>query len=401
MDGARPGHVTERLYYDDARLTQFSARVIDRRDDGRRIYLDRTAFYPTSGGQPHDTGSLGGLPVVDVVDEDDAIAHVLGASLAESAMDVAGRVDWERRFDHMQQHTGQHLLSAIFADRFGYETVSVHFGADVSTLDLSVETVPHEHLIEAESLANAVVGENRPVDVTYADATTAQGLRKPPAREGTIRVVSIAGLDRSACGGTHVRGTAEVGTVLLRRQEKMKKQARIEFLCGTRAIRRARADFELLARLGAGLSASVDEIGTLVPAQARELHALQNTVRRMQDEVAGFRAAQRYGGTTAAADGNRYVVDRLATGSADEARAFALALTAHPRAVYLALFAASRTALLAASDDAAFDCGKRLREALATLHGKGGGSARLAQGTLPDTASLERLPSALGIPTHT
>jgi len=151
--------MTERLYYADAYLRSFDARIVDRADDGRTIYLDRTAFYPTSGGQPFDTGSLAGIAVTDVIDEGDRIAHVLAAPAPRDVQVVTGIVDWTRRFDHMQQHTGQHLLSAIFSDRFGLDTVSVHFGATSSTLDLDSESVPAKTLVAAEELANLAIAE--------------------------------------------------------------------------------------------------------------------------------------------------------------------------------------------------------------------------------------------------
>src|SRR5262249_20322329 len=151
--------------------------VLERADDGRRVYLDRTAFYPTSGGQPFDTGRLGDGDVVDVVDEGERIAHVLAAPVTGDR--VRGRVDWPRRFDHMQQHSGQHVLAAVFADRFGYETVSVHFGRDAATLDLHAGALTHGEVLEAERLANRAVTENHPVTVDFEDAAAAGGLRKP------------------------------------------------------------------------------------------------------------------------------------------------------------------------------------------------------------------------------
>ncbi len=237
--------MTERLYYHDAYLTRFDAAVVGRDDDGRRIYLDRTAFYPTSGGQPFDTGRLGGVSVVDVVDEGDRIAHLLAGPVAGER--VAGEVDWPRRFDHMQQHTGQHLLSAVIADRFGAATVSVHFGRESSTLDLEAASFTHDQAVEAEALANVAVTENRPVRVSFEAAATAAGLRKAPDREGTLRIVTIEGLDRSACGGTHVRATGEIGLVAIRKVERVKQLVRLEFYCGTRAARRTRVEADLLA----------------------------------------------------------------------------------------------------------------------------------------------------------
>ena len=208
--------MTNRLYYTDAYRTEFTANVIDRSQDGRRIYLDETAFYPTSGGQPHDVGTLGGIHVIDVIDEDDRIAHVLESPLAPTPAPLHGMIDWSRRFDHMQQHTGQHLLSAVFEDLFGSKTISVHFGEDYSTLDVDAELVTRDEMIAAEQRANEIVAEARPVHMTFEDATAATDLRKPSDRPGTLRVVTIDRLDRSACGGTHVRNTAEIGAVLLR-----------------------------------------------------------------------------------------------------------------------------------------------------------------------------------------
>jgi len=183
--------MTVRHYYTDAYRAEFTAAIVERSGDGTRVYLDETAFYPTSGGQPHDVGTLGGVAVVDVVDEDERIAHVLAAPLGGSEPRLVGRIDWVRRYDHMQQHTGQHLLSAVFEDMFGAKTVSVHFGPESSTLDLDVESLTHEQLVAAETRANELVGEARPVVVTFEDAQAAQGLRKASERTGTLRVVSI------------------------------------------------------------------------------------------------------------------------------------------------------------------------------------------------------------------
>jgi len=244
--------MTSRLYYTDSYVTAFDALITDVSRDGQRVYLDRSAFYPTSGGQPFDVGSLGGATVADVVDEADRVAHVLAAPLTGHGVGdaVRGEVDWRRRFDHMQQHTGQHLLSAVFDDLFGYQTVSVHFGADRSSLDLDVGTIDTGRLGMAERRANEIVWENRPVAVSFEDAATATGLRKPPPREGRLRIVTIDALDRSACGGTHVRATGEIGAITLRGTERVRKQTRVEFLCGARVIRRARADFDALSTIG-------------------------------------------------------------------------------------------------------------------------------------------------------
>ena len=194
------------------------------------MYLDRTAFYPTSGGQPNDLGSLGGKRVLDVIDEGERVAHLVDGPV--EAEKVQGSIDWARRFDNMQQHTGQHLLSAVLADAFGYQTVSVHFGSDTSSLDLDVGTMSPEQVREAEVRANAVVFENRPVTIAFEEAGAASGLRKASDRSGTLRVITIADLDRSACGVPTSGRPARSGASLLRGVERVKKQVRLEFLCG-------------------------------------------------------------------------------------------------------------------------------------------------------------------------
>ncbi|MBK9408661.1 MAG: alanyl-tRNA editing protein [Gemmatimonadetes bacterium] len=386
--------MTDRLYYTDAYCARFGARVTSRAEDGRRVYLDRSAFYPTSGGQRHDLGTLGGVAVTDVVDEDDRVAHVLAASL--DADEVEGVVDWPRRWDHMQQHTGQHLLSAIGADRFGWETVSVHFGAESSTIDFGVESIGPETLQELERLANAGVTENRPVTVTFEEAEMATGLRKPSDRGGVLRIVSIEGIDRSACGGTHVRATGEIGAIMLRRVEKVRKATRVEFLCGMRAIARVRGEYDVLARLANGLSCSIDELPTLVPAQAEQLRALENDRRRLEGEVNAARARDVHAALPPGDDGVRRLLERRAGGKVDDARALALAFAALPKGVVAVAVAAPPAILVAASDDSGVDAGRLLKEALGAVGGRGGGSARLAQGTVPDAAALETVIAALG-----
>src|SRR5260370_30386200 len=225
--------MTERLYYTDSYLREFQARVVERSADGCTVYLDRTLFYPASGGQPFDAGSIAGVAVVEVVDEEERIAHRLAAPLTADG-EVAGEIDWARRFDHMQQHSGQHLLSAVFEELFGLHTVSFHLGADSASIDVEGGPVEARTVVEAERRANQVVAENRAMDVRFEDASMAQGLRKPSERAGTLRIVSIDRLDRSACGGTHVRTTGEIGPVLLPRTEEMRQAGRVAFVCGGR-----------------------------------------------------------------------------------------------------------------------------------------------------------------------
>jgi alanyl-tRNA synthetase len=377
---------TTRLYYTDSYLSSFEARIVDVGDDGRRVYLDKTAFYPTSGGQPHDLGTLGDARLVDVIDEGDRVAHVLETPLQSDGASITGRVAWDRRFDHMQQHTGQHLLSAVLEESFGYHTVSVHFGKDYSSLDVDVDSVSNDRIVEAEARANAIVAEDRPVTVSFEDASQAAGLRKESDRTGTLRIVGIAGLDRSACGGTHVRSTGEIGAVLIRKVDRVRKSARLEFVCGLRAVRRARADFEALTRIATSLSASLDEAPALVSSQSEQLRAAENERRRMERELGGFRARALYDVTAEGARGLRIV--RHDGASMDELRALAQAFTPLHHAVLVGTLAEPPSLLLATSEDSGVDAGRTLREVLTKVGGRGGGSSRVAQGSVPDNARL-------------
>lgn len=382
--------MTTRLYYTDSYLRTFDARVVDRSDDGCRVYLDRTAFYPTSGGQPHDTGAMNGVAVRDVVDDGDRVAHILERPLDTDT--IAATIDWPRRFDHMQQHTGQHLLSAVLASLHGWNTVSVHFGAEVSTLDLDVPAVDAERVGAAAEQANAIVFENRPVSVSFEDAATASGLRKASDRSGTLRIVTIADLDRSACGGTHVRATGEIGPIHIRRIDKVRQSARLEFVCGWRAIRSADADHAALASLARTLSAAPDEVAGLVARQHERARDLESRVRAFESELAVRVARERYDAAAAAAGAEdvRLIIERRPAGTLDELRPLALAVAALPRAMFVGTVAMPAAGVLVATAaDSGVDAGRVLKSALAEVGGRGGGSPRLAQGTVPSGDALD------------
>lgn len=385
---------TARLYYTDAYLTEFTARVAT--IDGTRVQLDRSAFYPTSGGQQFDTGTLAGIPVVDVIDEGDNVTHVLAAPAPFTAGDtVAGVVDRARRFDHMQQHTGQHLLSALFDDACRAPTVSVHFGDATCTLDVDA-VLAHNDAVQVEARANVVVAENRPVTVSFEDAATAAGLRKPSERPGTLRIVTIEGLDRSACGGTHVRATGEIGPVLIRRLEKYKTLTRVEFLCGRRAVARARTDYDALAGMAASLTAGIDELPALVASNADTLRALQSERRKLAETLATYRARELHAATTPGPDGVRRIV--VESPSPDELRALAHAVAAMERAVFIGACASPPTVMLSASPDSGVRAGATLKASLAAHGGRGGGNDTMAQGTVADANAISAIVAVLRQP---
>jgi alanyl-tRNA synthetase len=387
--------MTGRLYYDDCYLRDFQAAVVDAGPDGRSIVLDKTAFYPTSGGQPQDTGTIAGIAVLDVVDAGDRILHL--TELPVPAGEVLCRVDWRRRFDHMQQHTGQHLLSAVLADMFGLQTVSFHLGAESSTIDVAAPSLTPEQVRAAEARAFEIVFENRPVRIEYQDASAAEGLRKASDREGTLRIISIEGLDKSACGGTHVRATGEIGPVLLRRLDKIRGNTRVEFLCGRRAIDRARLDFDILTRIAQSFSSAIDETPALVAAQIARITSSEKARRKLSMELAQIHGRDLHAQTPCSADGMRRYRKTVPAGAIDEeTRTEAQSFTSQSKAIYLATSDEPATLLLATSSDSEINAGEVLKAFLKQAGGKGGGTPQMAQGSLPDKSKLAEFAVQLG-----
>jgi len=387
--------MTERLYYHDSRLLEFDAIAVEHAGDDRRVVLDRTAFYPTSGGQPHDTGLLGGAQVIDVIDEDDRIVHVMDAAVRLGP--VHGAVDGFRRRDHAEQHTAQHVVSALAADRLGWETVSVHFGPEHSSIEFATPAVSGEQLGALEQSANTIIGECRDVSIGFEDATLAErtGLRKPSGRTGAIRVITIAGLDRSACGGTHLSRTSEIGTVLLLGVEKIRGRVRVAFLAGGRVLAHAKANAALLSAVARDMSCAVGELEALVPARQLEFKALRERLTKFEEELAGSRLRALFHATAPDPDGVRRIVHRATDESAAMLRAMAAAAGPLDRLMFVAIAPSPPTIYFATSADTGIDAGGRLKPALASVGGRGGGSARVAQGTAPTPSALDDVAAAL------
>jgi len=381
--------VTERLYYQDCYLREFRAQVVEAADGGRRVYLDRTAFYPTSGGQPFDTGTLGGARVIEVIDEEERVAHVLDRAITTG--EVTGEIDWQRRFDHMQQHSGQHLLSAVLEELFKIPTVSFHLGMDVCTIDVTAPSLTTHQIDKAEERCAEIVRDARPLGITFEDA--AARLRKESQRTGTLRVVAIEGIDRSACGGTHVRTTAEIGPVSIRKTEKIRGNTRLEFVCGLRALRHARADFRTLQELSRQLSVPAAETPAVVAAQLERVKALEKANQRLAAEIAGREGRELWNLTAPGADGIRRVVQHAAIDDAMRTRA--QAFTAEGKAAFLAVSLNPPAILLAASADSGIHAGDRVKAAVTAAGGRGGGNQGLAQGSLPPGSDLDTITSSL------
>ncbi len=373
--------MTERVYYTDPYARAFDAAVIrvEQLDGRPAAILDRTAFYPTSGGQPFDTGTLGAARVLDVVDRDEEVVHVLDRELAPGP--VHGTIDWERRFEHMQQHTGQHVLSAAFDHLLKARTESFHLGSASATIDLSREVSPKE-IERAVDDANRIVWEDRPVTIRFADADEAAKLplRKEPARGGMLRLIDVEGFDISACGGTHVARTGAIGIIAVAGWEKLRGGTRLEFVCGSRALRGYRAlrdtvsaSVRLISVLPAELPAGIERM----QAEAKEA---KRRIKDMQSRLAAFEG-------TALADAaetigtHRVVLAGLDGWDPNGLKAIASAIAGRPAHVAVLLGLPAPCAIVVArAGDATVDCSGVLRALTERFGGKGGGRPELAQG---------------------
>jgi alanyl-tRNA synthetase len=378
--------MTTRLYYAEPYLTTFTAQVTERTQiDGHpAVRLDRSAFYPTSGGQAHDTGTLDGVAVVDVqVAADGGVLHLLAGPLPEKAGEVTGVIDWPRRFDHMQQHSGQHLLSQAFDRLLGLETVSVHFGDELCTVDLAGETVDADGLAAVERHANQIVWENRAIRAyEVSDAELASlPLRRAPKVTGKIRIVEIDGYDWSACGGTHVASTGSIGPIALLRVERNKSNSRVYFVCGARAVEDSRRRRQLLNDAAALLDTAVEDVPILLTTRQERMKEQDRLMRTMQEELLGYQA-QRLLAEAAPVGNVRLVAQVMADLDPAGLKSLAGGLVTNSGVVALLACGAEGkgTAIFARSADVDLHAGQLLRTILPRFGGGGGGRPDFAQG---------------------
>ena len=408
--------VTERLYYKDSHLIEFEARVVDQSErvsGWTAITLDRTAFYPTGGGQPSDTGTIGTARVVECIDdEDNGVLHVIQGRAPEIGATVKGRVDWARRLDHMQQHTGQHILSQALVTLFNAPTRSFRVLEESCEIDVALEHPTTDIIERAVELANNVIWEDRAITISEVTAEAAADLplRKEPARAGDLRVIEIEGFDLTPCGGTHAYRTGEVGIIVVRHWERAKGLTRIEFLAGNRALadyRRANATARTIASL---FSAGREDAASLAVRMVEENKDLHRRVRTLEeiathveaeellsefDQKAGIaNDAPGIAGVPPALSAQRenLIVTKIFENRDSESlKQLALALISHPHVIALLGSRDKEAARLvfARSADATGDMNALMREACAMLDGRGGGKPDMAQGGGKNVSRLE------------
>jgi alanyl-tRNA synthetase len=400
--------LTDRLYYDSPSLLEFDATVTAVEDRGERaiVSLDRSAFYPNSGGQNHDTGTIFAIAngarvrVIDVQEQEltGDVLHCVECppGWLRAGVPVRGEIDATRRRDHMQQHTGQHVLSAAFERLYGYATVSFHMGEESCTIDLATEKISPKELEAAERLANEVMADDRPVEIRYAtpDEARTMGVRKiPEAARDRLRLIHIRDFDLNACGGTHVQSTGQIGAILLRRTEKVKQGVRVEFVCGLRAVTIARRDYQTLSEAASLFSAQMWELPQQLRKTLEGIKSGQKAQHRLLEEVAELQAANllRAAEEHPARSGQKLVVEFFAERNLEFIKMLAQKLIRLDKVtVFVGCGGEQPSLVFAQTPGLTSDMGSLMKATMRKLGTRGGGNRDMAQGGAPDAGSAEQ-----------
>ncbi len=387
---------TKRIYYDDAFVREFEAEVLTCEEHAGnagkrwRVVLDRTALYPASGGQPDDRGRIGGVEILEIVDEEEEIAHFVDRPVSPGL--VKAEVDWARRFDHMQQHTGQHLLSAVLQKEFGLETVSFHLGEEICTIDLRGVEPAAETLVAGERTTNQIIFEDRPVRVQYATREELQGLgvRKEVEREGILRVIEIEGADLQPCGGTHVARTGQIGMVQLRRCMKIRQDWRLEFLCGERVAIAARADYEMRREIAEKLKCSMEEVSGALGKALVERDASFKSAKARGERLAELEAEKIVRETLAGPHGVRVVARVMEGVEASFVIMLAPAIAEQEKTVALIARRECGHLFFGQHPSVGKDMNAIMKKVIGEVGGKGGGTKDFARGGLKEPENAAR-----------
>jgi len=386
--GFRHMSATERLYYRDSHLTDFEARVTgvtERVSGWVAVTLDRTAFYPTGGGQPSDTGTLNGTRVVECLEtEAEGVLHVLQGRGLEVGAIVKGQVDWPRRLDHLQQHTGQHILSQAFVALFNAETRGFRMLDQYSEIDVELEAPTEEKIDKAVELANRIIWEDRAIHIRQVTKEEAASLhlRKDSAREGELRLIEIEGFDLTPCGGTHANRTGEVGLIAVRSFERAKGLTRIDFVAGGRALNDYQRVNRTARTVAALFSIGRDEATAAVARLLEENKQLTRRVRELEEITARVEAEELLSEALVLGDGTKLCARVFEDRDAESLKKLAQALISHPATIALlgSSFSDAARLIFARSPEGSADMSALLSEACQMLDGRGGGRADMAQG---------------------
>lgn len=379
--------MTVQLYYRDSEIAEAGVQVIDNGKDetGYYVILDQTCFYPEGGGQPADIGEIGSAQVVDVQTVSGEIRHYTDIELPKE--NFSAKVDWQRRWNHMQQHAGQHLLSALFEDIYGLKTQSFHLGKERVSIDLDLDTATKEQLKDIEKKANQLIRQGIKISTQWVTSAEAKELklRKPPAVEENIRLVEIEGVDMNACGGTHPKNTGDIGLLKIISTEKAKGGMRVYFLCGNRALQYFDFLVETTDKLVAQLNAPAAELPEAAKALLSDKAAADKTIKNLQDQLLNLEAE--------AILPDKDILEKVFEGRPiKELQQLArLVIGKHPSATVLFISNSESEVrfVCAKGEQAPGDMKEVLQQLLALTKGKGGGNAQFAQGGGSTTESPE------------
>jgi len=381
--------LTERLYYQDSYLKEFKAKVLKKIKINNQpaVVLDKTAFYPTSGGQPYDRGVIQDIPVVEVVEDNDEITHILKEELKEEInSEVVGKINWERRFDHMQQHSGQHILSGALMKLWSVETVSFHLGEEVCTLDIAKEKFTEEEARKVEECANEIIFNNKPVKCYFVEGEEELkrlNLRKMPDRKGKIRIIEIENFDLSACGGTHCRATGEVGMIKITKWEKRGEKIRLEFICGRRAWKDYFRKNKVIKNISNKLTIKDSELGEAIDRMLEEQKEIRKELKGFKEKLQDYEVRNLINKSSLKDEGIRIVSKIFEDKNFQEVRELVQKIINLDESVVVLAGINSKgegiKILFACSRALNYDMNRLIREAGKFIEGRGGGAPNFAQ----------------------
>jgi len=383
------GEKTNRLYFDNPYQVEFEANVVKNLsyEGSPAVVLDETCFYPESGGQPADRGTLDGIPVIHVFEQDDQIIHVLEKDISSDA--VKGEIDWKTRFDHMQQHAGQHILSQCFVQLFDAATRSFHLGEETSTLEVDMRNMSEEEAARAERLANDLVFQNKEIKTRFyhEEEIANVQLRRPPKKTGDIRVVEVSGFDHTACGGTHPRSTGEIGTIKILRWERIRDNVRMEFICGIRALQDYARKHRDLKTLSSSLTVDDKEVVVSFEKIKSDLKMQKRINRKMQEKIIQHEAVD------IMQKAEEKIIKRIFTGRSQEEIRL-LALLTIRKGEFVALFGLKNGervhVFLACSESLGLDMRELVPVVSSMIEGRGGGRPSLVEMSGKKKENLEQ-----------
>jgi alanyl-tRNA synthetase len=372
----------QKSYFNDSYITEFYANIIEvvPYDGKYAIILDKSYFYPESGGQPSDLGTINGIEIVFVTEENGNVLHIMQNQLSTGPANC--QINWGHRFDNMQQHTGQHILSACFYKLYSGETSSFHIGKDSSTIEISVDSFDNEMIEKIELLANHIVFNNTAITANIVDKQELASfpLRKQPQVESNIRIITIEGCDCSPCGGTHVSRTGEVGLIKIKRQEKLKNSYKFEFVCGNRALNDYTNKNYIINRLSSYLSTPEQAIESAYLKFTEDYKSLQKQLSQLRSEIVNYDVQQLQQSVLHIKD-LKVIVKVFENRDFNDIKLISQALILSPSTIaLLATKAQSSQLIFARSENIETNMNNLLKVVLPLINGKGGGSPKAAQG---------------------